>query len=196
MLGAAVGAEHEDAQVGQPPGHGGGHGRPAEADGLEVRHVLVGAVGMVEQAGDEVRRPAADRQAVDSHQLQHLAGVPDVAQIDRCTFEHRDQECAEHADEVPDRGGGELPAAVGRVVRQQLAGLEAERLMTVDDALGIARRARGERDQCRAGRVGGDGARHRLVGRAGRRSGAHGPGAPARRPRQGRRSARPRTGRG
>jgi len=79
MLGTAVGAEHEDAHVGQPPGHGWRDGRPAEADGFEVRHVLGGAGGMVEQAGDEVRWPAADRQAVTLDQLQHLAGVPHVA---------------------------------------------------------------------------------------------------------------------
>ena len=68
-----------------------------------MRHVLGGEVGMVEQAGDEVRRPAADRQAVALDQLQHLAGVPHVAQVDRCAFEHGDQERAEHPDEVPDR---------------------------------------------------------------------------------------------
>ena len=37
-----------------------------------------GAVGMVEQAGDEVRRPAADRQPVALDQPQHLARIPDV----------------------------------------------------------------------------------------------------------------------
>ena len=109
---------------------------------------------MVEQAGDEVGRPTADRQAVALDQLEHAGRVPDVAQIDRGALEHRDQERAEHADEVPDRGGGELPAAVGRVVREQLAGLEAERLMAVDDALRVAGRARGEGDQRRAGRIG------------------------------------------
>ena len=102
-------------------------------------------------------------------ELEHLARIPHVAQVDRRTLQHRDQERAEHADEVPDRGGGELAAAVGRVVRQQLAGLEAQRLMAVDDALRVACRARGEGDQRRARRIGGDRARSAARRRAGRR---------------------------
>ena len=65
---------------------------------------------------------------------------------------------------MSDRRRRQLPAAVGRVVRQQLAGLEAERLMAVDDALRVAGGARGERDQRRARRIGGDGADQRLIG--------------------------------
>ncbi len=125
--------------------------------------MLVVAVGMVEQAGDEVRRSAADRQAVGLHQRQHLARIPDVGEVDRGALQDGDEEGAEHADEVPDRGGGQLPSAVRRVVGQQLAGLEAQRLMAVDDALGVARGAGRERDQRGIRRVGCDGARHRLI---------------------------------
>ena len=138
MLGAAVGAEHEHAEVGEPPGDRRRDRRAAEADGREVLQVLRGAVGMVEQAGDEVRRPAADRQPVALDQLRAPARVPDVDEIDRRALEYRDEERAQHADEVADRGAGELAAAVGRVVLQQLAYLEAERLMAVHDALGVA----------------------------------------------------------
>ena len=72
---------------------------------MKCSQVLGGAVGMVQHAGDEVGRPAADREAVALDQLEHLARIPDVAQIDRSAFQHRDQEGAEHADEVTDRGG-------------------------------------------------------------------------------------------
>ena len=107
--------------------------------------------------------PPIDRPSL-SISLSTLPGIPHVAEIDRRALENGNQERAEHADEVPDRCGRQLPAAVGRVVRQQLAGLEAERLMAVDDALRVARRARGERDQRRARRIGGDGADQRLIG--------------------------------
>ena len=117
---------------------------------------------MVQQAGDEVGRSAADRKPVALDQLEHHARIPHVAQIDGCALEHRNEEGAQHADEVTDRGAGELAAAVGRVVLQQLAGLEAERLMAVDDALGVAGGAGGEGDQRRAGGVGGEGAVHRF----------------------------------
>ena len=72
-----------------------------------------GEVGVVEQAGDEVRWPAADRQAVGLHQRQHLSGIPHVGEVDRRTVEHRDEEGTEHADEVTDRGGGQLRARSG-----------------------------------------------------------------------------------
>ena len=46
-------------------------------------------------------------------QLQHLAGVPHIAQVDRRALEHRDQEGAQHADEVSDRRGGQLSPRSG-----------------------------------------------------------------------------------
>src|SRR6202022_4935057 len=74
------------------------------------------------------------------------------------------EEGGQHADEMTDRGGGELPAAVGRVVLQQLACLETQGLMTVHDPFGVACGARGEGDQCRACGVGGKGALQRFGG--------------------------------
>lgn len=65
---------------------------------------------------------------------------------------------------MPDRRGGELTAAIGGVVGEQLACLEAQRLVTVDHALGLAGGARGERDQRRRAGIGGQRAGHRLVG--------------------------------
>jgi hypothetical protein len=127
-----------------------------------VLAVFVGAVGMVEQAGDEVGRPATDRDAIRLHQGQHRCGVEDVGEVDRRALEHGNEEGAEHPDEVPDRGRGQLTPTVGWVVGQQLTRLEPEGLMTVDDALGVSRRTRREGDQGRPGRIGGDGARHRL----------------------------------
>ena len=122
-----------------------------------------------------------------------LPGSHTSHEIDRRALQNGNQERAEHADEVSDRRGRELPAAVGRVVRQQLAGLEAERLMAVDDALRLARRARGERDQRRARRIGGDrAASGSSASRSSKRCTCS--RASARRPRPGRRSGRPRTG--
>ena len=117
---------------------------------------------MVQHAGDEVGRSAADRKPVALDELEHLARVPHIAQIDGCALEYRNEEGAQHADEVTDRGAGELAAAVGRVVLQQLACLETQGLMAVHDALGVACGAGGEGDQRRAGGVGGEGAGQRF----------------------------------
>ncbi len=76
-----------------------------------------------------------------SHTSHRSIGAPSSTGI---------EERAEHADEVADGGGGELAPAVGRIVVQQLAGLEAQRLMAVDDTLRVAGGAGGERDQRRA----------------------------------------------
>src|SRR5207237_4511038 len=76
------------------------------------------------------------------------------AQVDGCAFQYRNQKRAEHADEVADGGAGELAATVVRIVLQQLARLEAQRLMAVHNAFRVASGARGERDQRWAGGVG------------------------------------------
>lgn len=65
---------------------------------------------------------------------------------------------------MPDGRRGELATALRRIILQQLPGFEAQRLVTVDHTFGCPGGARREGDQCRSGRVGGDGACHRLRG--------------------------------
>ena len=60
-----------------------GHGRAAEAGEGHEREVLVGEVGVVEQAGEEVGGAAADAEVLVAHQAQDLARVPHVDEVDR-----------------------------------------------------------------------------------------------------------------
>ena len=163
MLAAAVRTEYEDPHIRQPARHRGRNRRPAKANGFEVRHVFGRAVGVVQQAGDEVRRSATDRKTFGLNEFEHVSRVPHITQIDRRALEYRDQERTDHADEVPDWRCGQLASTVGRVILQQLAGLEAECLMAVHDPLGLTGGAGRERDQCRGAGIGVDLACHRLV---------------------------------
>src|SRR5207248_3562313 len=138
----------------KPPGNRCGNRRSAEADGREMTHMFWGAIGMVEHAGDEIRRSAADRKPLALNEVEHLSRIPDIAQVDGRAFQYRNQKRAEHADEVADGGAGELAATVVRIVLQQLARLKTQRLMAVHNAFRVARRTRGERDQRWAGGVG------------------------------------------
>ena len=126
--------------------------------------VFGAAVGMVEQTGDEEGRAAADGQPVPLDEFENPARIPHVAQVDGRTLQDRDQQRTDHADEVPDRRGGQLPAPAGRVVRQELSRFAAQRLVTVDHALGVAGGAGREGDQCRRGGVRRHRAVHRFVG--------------------------------
>ena len=120
------------------------HGRAAQAGEGHEREVLVGEVGVVEQAGEEVGRAAAHAEALVQHQPQDLGRVPHVDQVDRPVAEQRHEERVEHPDEVADRRAGDLRRAARREHVVELAGLEADRAVRVDDALGVAGRARGE----------------------------------------------------
>ena len=126
--------------------------------------MLGAAIGVVEQAGDEEGRATADGQPVLLDEFENLARIPYVAQVDGRTLQNRDQQRTDHADEVPDRRGGQLPPPAGRIVRQQLSRFAAQRLMTVDHALGIAGGTGREGDQRRRSRVRRHRAVHRLVG--------------------------------
>ena len=124
---------------------------------------------MVEQAGDEVRRRRRRRQAVGLDQRERLPGIPHVAQVDGMTVEHRDEQRAQHADEVSDRRGGELASAVGRVL-PAVGGFRTRALMAVHDALGLAGGAGGEGDQRPRRRIGRAARPPSARRRAGRRS--------------------------
>lgn len=164
MFGAAVGTESGDAESGQPAGDRERHRRPAEPEVLHPAQMFRGEIGMLEQTRHEIRWTAADREAVVLHQRQRPLRIPGVGEVDRLTVQHRDDERADHSDEMTDRCGGQLDAAVTDIALGQLPGLAPERLMTVHHRLGRARGARGEGDQRRRGRIGAQRAGHRLVG--------------------------------
>ncbi len=103
VLGAAVRAEHLDAEsvtrsltatgTGEPP-------RPP--NGIE-REMLVREVRMVEQAGEEVRGATGHAEVLLAHQAQDLARIPHVDEMDRPVAQQRDEERVDHADEMADR---------------------------------------------------------------------------------------------
>ncbi len=123
-----------------------------------------GEVGVVQQARHVVGGAASDGEAVAGHQLQGEARVPGVREVHRAAVEDGDQEGVDHADEVTDRRGGELVAAVGRVAACQLARLEGQSAVTVHNSLGIAGRSGGEGDQRRSCRVRSDDTGQRFGG--------------------------------
>ena len=122
------------------------------------------AIGVIEQAGDEVGRAAAKGEAVAVHQRQHFGRIPVVDQVYRPAVEDRDQQGGEHSDEVADRRRGQLVVADRPDLAGELTRLADQAAMAVHDALGRAGGAGGERDQRRTRGVGGDRAGHRLVG--------------------------------
>src|SRR6516165_11568462 len=161
MLCAAVGTVDGDAVRRQALGDRGGDRRAAEARVLHAGQVRGGEVGVVEQARHVVGGAAADAQAVGLHQLEDRRWIPDVGEVDGLAPEHRGEEGAEHAHEVPDRRGREQLTPVGRVPAGQLPDLESQGLVAVDDALRVAGGAGGEGDQRGLCRVSGDDAGHR-----------------------------------
>ena len=143
--------------------------------------MLVGEVGVVEQAGEEERGAAADAEALLEHQAQDLARVPHVDEVHRLVAQQRHEERVEHPDEVADRRAGDRRRAARREHVVELAGLEADRAVRVDDALRVAGGARGEADERRRVGVDGDGRGERARRRAASANGG-GRGAGARRP--------------
>ena len=131
---------------------------------LHTVEMIGGEIRVFEQAGDEVRWSAADGQAVTLHQRQHFSRIPDIGHVDRLTVQQRHQQGADHADEMPDRRGGEHLAGVGRVLPHQLMDFVHQAVMAVDDALGRAGGAGGVGDQRGPGRVGRQHTGHRFVG--------------------------------
>ena len=122
------------------------------------------AVRVIEQAGDEVGRPAAEGQAVAFHQSQYDARIPVVDKVNRSTVEHRDQQSGKHSDEVADRCRGQLVVADRADLAGELTRLADQAAVTVNDALRRAGGAGGERDQRGTRGIGGDRAGHRFVG--------------------------------
>jgi hypothetical protein len=116
-----------------------------------VGAVRRGAVGVVEQAGDEVRRSATEREVVAFQQVQHFTWIPAVEQVHRPTVDHRYEQGAKHADEVAYRCGDELVVADRPDMAGQLTRLADQRLVAVDDALRVTGRAGGKGDQGWAG---------------------------------------------
>ena len=69
--------------------------------------MLVGEVGVVEQARHEEGGAATHAELLGEHDPQDLAGVPHVDQVDRVVPDHRAQERVEHPDEVADGRTGD-----------------------------------------------------------------------------------------
>ncbi len=76
--------------------------------------MLLGQVGVVEQALEEVRRPRPAGEAVLGHHPQHASRVPGVEQVDRAPGDHRQQEPTEHPHGVADRRRDQQWRTVGR----------------------------------------------------------------------------------
>ena len=155
MLGRAVRADDRDPERRHALGHRGRHRRPPQADPAHELQVGGGAVGVVEQAGEEVGGAAARGQVVLEHAGQYGAGVPHVDEADGLALPHREQQPAQHADGVPHR----RPHEEGRVAAlhgSELSDLEADGAVRVHHALGIGGGPRGVGHQRRGGGVDGD----------------------------------------
>ena len=118
--------------------------RPTKCISSEV---VGGAVGVVEQAGEEVGRPGAAGQPELGHQAEDAGRVPHVDQVHRVPVQHRDEEGPEHAHGVTHRGAGQGGPAAAGVHGPQLADLRADGPVGVDDALGVGGGPRGVGDQ-------------------------------------------------
>ena len=147
VLGAAVGAERLDAEPRRPLGDGGGHRRAAEAGEGHAGEVLLGEVGVVEDAGEEERGAAAHADVLGEHQPEDLAGIPHVDHVHRVVAEQRHHEGVEHPDEVAHRRAGDGGRSAPREHVVELARLAGDRAVRVDHALRVLGGARGERDR-------------------------------------------------
>ena len=117
----------------------------------------------IERADRGVGEPRAGADGVRAHRdrgrrgrlgpREEARGDGRVDQVHRPLPQQRDQEGVDHPDEVPDRGPGDLwwPTTGEHAV--ELAGLEADRAVGVDDTFGVTGGARGESDDRRRIRV-------------------------------------------
>ena len=165
VLGGAVGPDQGDAELVRPLGHGVGNGRTAQADEVHELDVLGPAVRVVEQAGEEVGRPAAGRDLLLEHGGQHGRWVPPVDHEDGLAGDERTQQAAEHPDRVTHGSADESrPVAVRLHWRTSWRTSQPKVRWRVHDTLGVGRGPRGVADQRR--RVGVD--VYRSVNRIGR----------------------------
>ncbi len=123
----------------EPPKPGNGH----------EREVLLGEVRMVEEAREEVGRPAGHAEALIEHQFQDDTGIPDVDQVDGPHPQEGQEERVHHPDEVPNRRAGDLGRPDLGEHPVELAALEPDGAVGVDHALGVAGGARREADDRR-----------------------------------------------
>ena len=142
VLGGAVHPDQRQAEGRGPLGDRQGDGRAAEADEVHQLEVLVGAVRMVEQAGQEVRGPGAAGQSVLAHDGQEAGRVPHVGEVHGVALQHRDQQRAEHAHGVAHRGPGQGVTAAGGPHGAELAHLGADGPVGVDHPFRVGRRPR------------------------------------------------------
>ena len=125
-----IGPEDVDAQIGESAGWTCGNRRSVEADVLDPLEVRPVKFGWSSRLVIEERRPAPIDHALALHQFQH----PALGRTRRTGRPARPRitgigNAPTMPMEAADRGGGDLAAAVGRIVGQQLAGLAAQRLV-------------------------------------------------------------------
>jgi hypothetical protein len=111
------------------------------------RAVLVGEIGMVEQAGEEERRTRAAVHVVLEHRGEDRRRVPHVDEVDRLASEDGDEQRGKHSDAVTDGRAGEGGDCAAGLHRAELTDLEADGAVRVHDTLRIRSRARGVRDK-------------------------------------------------
>ena len=104
------------------------------------------AVGMVEQAREEVRGAAAGRQGGLVHRGEREARIPHVLQVDGQVAQQRAEQTTLHPDRVADGRAHEHGARRQRAHRRHVVQLAAHRAVRVDHALGVRRRPRREAD--------------------------------------------------
>ena len=165
MLGASEAARALDADRPRPLAHRDRNRGSAEPDVGHERTVHRGIeVGVVEQAGEEVRGALAGGEMVFDHRREHPLRVPHVDQVHVAAPEDGHQQRGDHADAVTHGRAGEHVDRVGvfgrreltRLDRGQLADLGVDRAVHVHDTLRIRRRAARVRDERGSRRVDGD----------------------------------------
>ncbi len=103
MLGRPVGADDLDAEPfgTSPEFHR--HRCAAEADAFHVRRVRRREIGVVEERRQEDRGARAAADVVGGHDVERVAGIPSVDDVDVTAASERAEHRAEHAGGVGDR---------------------------------------------------------------------------------------------
>ena len=153
VLGRAVGAHGDDAELLGAVAHRARDRGPAEPDALDQRRVRGREARCIEEAREEVRRAASRREAGLQHRGEDAFGIPAVDDVARLAAQERAHRAADHAHRVRERCAGEERSRCADVVRADLQRLGHDRVADVHDALRIGGRARRVADRRRQHRI-------------------------------------------
>ena len=153
VLRRAVGPEHLDPEPLRTLCDGGRDRRAPEADAPDELGVLRPERRVVQQAREEDGGAAAEADARLRHDFQRLGGLPAIREMDGIVSIDGHQVRGEEPRHVRERRGHERRASAARVDGRELPGLEQQRAVGVDDALGARRGARRVPDHRRPVRV-------------------------------------------